>query len=182
MSQSNQIVSHFLSHRNVTNELAEKISKDHYGYKPAETSMSAEELVKHILTSFHLFANVIKEGNASPFQNKQEETETDLNVLARTYTEKTVAILEQLTEERLDREIDLTATFGRKSQATHCFSLQWSMKFTIKATCSFMCGKWAIQSFLSISDACKGNEKKDTCLGYLFCASSSLRISSRHSL
>ncbi|AFI27892.1 MULTISPECIES: DinB family protein [Bacillus] len=114
MSQSNQIVSHFLSHRNVTNELAEKISQDHYSYKPAETSMSAEELVKHILTSFHLFANVIKEGNASPFQNKQEETETDLNVLAKTYTDKTVAILEQLTEEQLDREIDLTSAFGRK--------------------------------------------------------------------
>ncbi|MGG1345462.1 DinB family protein [Bacillus subtilis] len=116
MSQSNQIVSHFLSHRNVTNELAEKISKDHYSYKPADTSMSAEELVKHILTSFHLFANVIKEGNASPFQNKQEETETetDLNVLAKTYTDKTVAILEQLTEEQLDREIDLTSAFGRK--------------------------------------------------------------------
>ncbi|PNB37954.1 hypothetical protein C1X64_39840, partial [Pseudomonas sp. GW456-E7] len=48
------------------------------------------------------------------FQNKQEETETDLNVLAKTYTEKTAAILEQLTEEQLDREIDLTATFGRK--------------------------------------------------------------------
>ncbi|MEC1615272.1 DinB family protein [Bacillus mojavensis] len=114
MTQSTQIVSHFLSHRNVTIELTEKISKDHYSYKPTETSMSAEELVKHILTSFHLFVNVIKEGNASPFQHQQEETETDLNVLAKTYTEKTAAILEQLTEEHLNREIDLTAAFGRK--------------------------------------------------------------------
>lgn len=73
LSQSTQIVSHFLSHRNVTIELTEKISKNHYSYKPTETSMSAEELVKHILTTFHLFANVIKEGNASPFQTSRKK-------------------------------------------------------------------------------------------------------------
>lgn len=30
------------------------------------------------------------------------------------HIQKTVAILEQLTEEQLDREIDLTSAFGRK--------------------------------------------------------------------
>ncbi|KYD04704.1 DinB family protein [Bacillus atrophaeus] len=129
MNKTSQIVSHFLSHRNVTVELIEKISNEHYSYKPAETSMSAEELAKHMLVSFYLFANVIKEGSPSPFQNQPKETETDLNVLAKSYTEKTAAILEDLTEEQLNKEIDLTAAFGRK--VTGAALLQLAMEHEI---------------------------------------------------
>ncbi|MEC0695516.1 DinB family protein [Bacillus atrophaeus] len=129
MSKTSHIVSHFLSHRNVTVELIEKINKEHYSYKPAETSMSAEEMAKHMLFSFYQFANVIKEGSPAPFQNPPEETETDLNVLAKSYTEKTAAILEDLTEEQMNKEIDLTAAFGRK--VTGAALLQLAMEHEI---------------------------------------------------
>lgn len=130
MTAQNQLVSHFLSHRNVTIELAEKISREHYDYKPAETSMSAQELVKHMVYSFLMFANVINDGNASAIQNKpKEEAETDLVKLAETCTEKTTNILSQLTEEQLNREIDLTASFGRK--VTGAALLQLAMEHEI---------------------------------------------------
>lgn len=124
MTAQNQLVSHFLSHRNVTIELAEKISREHYDYKPAETSMSAQELVKHIVYSFLMFANVINDGNGSAIQNKpKEEAETDLVKLAEACTEKTTDILSQLTEEQLNRKIDLTASFGRKVTGAALFQL-----------------------------------------------------------
>lgn len=129
MTSQNQLVSYFLSHRNVTIELAEKISRDHYDYKPAETSMSAEELVKHIFSSFLMFATIIKEGNGSALQNMPKEEETDLIKLAKTYTEKTTNILSELTDEQLNREIDLTASFGR--YVTGAALLQLAMEHEI---------------------------------------------------
>lgn len=112
MNRTNEIVQYFLTHRRVTVELVNKIEKEHYDYKPTPTSMPAKDLVTHMLFTFYKFAKVAKSGNPALFREKIEETETDLQKLAETYTEKTKSLLESLTDEDLDRVLDLTQIFG----------------------------------------------------------------------
>ncbi|WP_110112272.1 DinB family protein [Bacillus sp. CGMCC 1.16541] len=112
MSNTNQLLQHFLSHRSVTNELIQKIEETHYDYKPTPTSMSAQKLVTHMMTSFYKFVAVVKVGNLSPFQERKEETESSLSTLAHTYTTQTVKLLESLTEEELEKELEVAAIFG----------------------------------------------------------------------
>ena len=74
------------------------------------------------------------DGNGSAIQNKpKEEAETDLVKLAEACTEKTTDILSQLTEEQLNREIDLTASFGRKVTGAALFQL--AMEHEIHHVC-----------------------------------------------
>ncbi|WP_307892146.1 DinB family protein [Bacillus swezeyi] len=117
MERKTRIVQDFLSHRTVTEELIGRIAEKHTDYKPTETSMSARELVTHMLYSFYQFARTAKEGNPEALKKKMEETETSLAELAQTYTEKTKELLESFTDEELDREIDLTNMFGQKVTA-----------------------------------------------------------------
>ncbi|MDI3411291.1 DinB family protein [Bacillus sonorensis] len=117
MARKNSIIQEFLSHRTVTEELIQKIDEKHLDYKPTETSMSAKELAVHILDSFYKFALTAKEGNASAFKQKAEVPDTSLADLAKTYTEKTNQLLESFTDDELEREIDLTTTFGMKVTA-----------------------------------------------------------------
>lgn len=112
MNRANQFVQYFLAHRNVTVELINKIEKEYYDYKPTPTSMPAKDLVTHMLFTFYKFAKVAKSGNPALFREKIEETETDLQKLAETYTEKTKSLLESLTDEDFDRMLDLTQIFG----------------------------------------------------------------------
>ncbi len=109
-----QITHHFLAHRNVTNELINKIEAGHYEYKPAPTSMSAFDLSTHILTSFYAFASVVKSGDLSPLGQKADFSGKSLSDLAAEYTKKTVDVLRSLSEDDLNKTIDATAAFGRK--------------------------------------------------------------------
>lgn len=114
MSRAKQFTQYFLSHRNVTVELISKIEEKHYDYKPTPTSMPAKDLVTHILFSFYKFANAAKHGDPTLFTQKVEETETNLQKLAQTYTEKTKLLLESLSDEDFERVLDLTNVFGAK--------------------------------------------------------------------
>lgn len=111
---NSKLISHFLSHRSITLELLSKIQHDDPEFMPTETSMPTKKLVTHMLTSMYKFTAVVKEGNAQPLLQKEEISETNLLKSAETYTEKTVQILESLTEEDLTRVIDLTEVFGFK--------------------------------------------------------------------
>ncbi|USK31735.1 DinB family protein [Bacillus sp. F19] len=111
---NSKLINHFLSHRAVTLELIAKMQHDNPEFKPAETSMTTEKLITHMLTSMYKFTAVVKAGNAQPLMQEAEITETNLLKLAELYTEKTVQILESLTEEDLNQVIDLTGVFGFK--------------------------------------------------------------------
>jgi uncharacterized damage-inducible protein DinB len=123
MTRAQKLVQHFLSHRNVTVELINKIEEKHYDYKPTPTSMSAKDLATHILFSFYKFANTAKHGDPTLFTEKIEETETDLQKLAQTYTEKTKQLLESLTDEDFERVLDLTNVFGAKFPAAQLLKI-----------------------------------------------------------
>lgn len=105
-------VSHFLSHRSVTNDLVARINEADYDFKPAETSMTAQKLITHMYTSYYKFIKTVKEGNGAPFLEKLDETDVTLIQLGEEYTTKTKELLASLTDEELDREIDMSKIFG----------------------------------------------------------------------
>ncbi|WP_332634890.1 DinB family protein [Halalkalibacter flavus] len=121
MTKSTHYKDYFLSHRLVTNELVEKVSKDDYDYKPTDTSMSAKELVVHMLTSFYQFVSAAAKQPPKPLHD--ENANVDLSELAELYTEESVKIIELLSDEDLDEIIDLTAVLGIKLPAEKILNL-----------------------------------------------------------
>ncbi|GEM_PF-3959673 len=114
MSKAEQFLPNFLSHREVTKELASKIGEEDYNFKPTETSMSAKTLVTHMLHSFYNFATIAKTGDPSAMVRKLEDTETNLSELADKYTTLTIETIKSITDEELAREIDMTKFLGIK--------------------------------------------------------------------
>ncbi|MCL7749498.1 DinB family protein [Halalkalibacter alkaliphilus] len=121
MTKSTHYKDYFLSHRLVTNELVEKISKDDYDYKPTDTSMSAKELVVHMLTSFYQFISAATKQPPKPLHD--EYADVDLSLLAELYTEESVKMIESLSNEDLNEVIDLTAVLGIKLPAEKILNL-----------------------------------------------------------
>ncbi|PRO66604.1 DinB family protein [Alkalicoccus urumqiensis] len=101
---------YFLSHRDVTKDLIGMIEKDKYDYRPTPTSMSAKELVVHMLTSFHKFAAIA--AGRDPVQLHEENDDWTLNELADRYTEESVRLIEMLDPAKIDEEIDLSQSMG----------------------------------------------------------------------
>ncbi|WP_026581250.1 DinB family protein [Bacillus sp. J33] len=112
MDRSQKLLNYFLSHRKVTNELISKIDENNYDYKPTETSMPAGKLVTHMLTSFYMFTKTVKVGNASVFGEKFDDLPHNLSEAAAAYTEKSIDLISSLTNEELNRSIDMTQIFG----------------------------------------------------------------------
>ncbi|CAM3651657.1 DinB family protein [Aeromicrobium ponti] len=112
MERSQKLLNYFLSHRSVTNELINKIEEKNYDYKPTETSMPAGKLATHMLTSFYTFARTVKDGNAAVFGEKFESVPQNLSEAAAAYTEKTKDLIYSLTNEELERSIDMKQIFG----------------------------------------------------------------------
>ncbi|KHF39413.1 DinB family protein [Halalkalibacter okhensis] len=121
MKKSTHYKDYFLAHRLVTNELVEKIGNNHYNYKPTDTSMSAKELVVHMLTSFYQFVSAAAKRTPTPLHD--ENADINLTELAKLYTEESVKIIESLAEEDLDEIIDLTAVLGLKLPAEKIINL-----------------------------------------------------------
>ncbi|KAF0819820.1 putative protein YjoA [Bacillus sp. ZZV12-4809] len=112
MERAQKYLTYFLSHRKVTNELIWKIDNNNVDYKPAETSMSAGKLVTHMLTSFYMFAKTIKDGSPAVFGEKFDEIAPNLSEAAENFTEKTIKVISSLTNEELERKIDMSQIFG----------------------------------------------------------------------
>lgn len=111
MNRTQSFIQYFLSHRNVTNELIQKIDPENVDYQPTPTSMTAQTLVTHMLSSFYSFASSAKYGEGASLDTE----ETDLDKLANLYTAETQKLLENLTEEDFDKTIDRTnSTMGMK--------------------------------------------------------------------
>ncbi len=100
MSLNSHIKDRFLSHRLVTNDLIGKIKKEQYDYKPTPTSMSAQKLVTHMLTSFYHLASGAAKQTPTPLHDKNDDI--DLAKLARLYTDESIRLIESLTEDDLE--------------------------------------------------------------------------------
>lgn len=110
MKRSEVFIYSFLSHRKVTEKLVEKIGEDNYLYKPTETSMSAQTLVLHMLTSFYHFACAA--AKTPPIDPYADEEEINLKKLTKIYTEETVKVLQSMSDEDFTKEVDLTKIIG----------------------------------------------------------------------
>src|SRR5690554_7020135 len=115
MNRSEMFMHSFLSHRNVTAELVGKIEKENYRYKPTETSMSAQTLVLHMLTSFYHFAAAA--AGYSPVDPYADEEDIHLDKLVKLYTDETVKVIQSMSDEDFKKEVDLTKMIGVKLPA-----------------------------------------------------------------
>ncbi|WP_101842130.1 DinB family protein [Halobacillus sp. Marseille-P3879] len=112
MSKSARFIDYFLSHRKVTNELTAKIDRKDYTYKPTPSSVEAQKLVKHIFESTYMFASLANHQEPVPLFN--EEDEANLTEQASTYTEKTIEMIQQLSDEDFQQKIDVSKIFGKE--------------------------------------------------------------------
>lgn len=121
MSKSSHIADRFLSHRLITNDLIGKIKKEHYDYKPTCSSMSTQKLVVHMLTSFYHLASGAAKQTPKPLHNDNDDI--DLTTLAKVYTNESIRLIKSLTDEELEKIIDLSDTMGMKVPASQLLNI-----------------------------------------------------------
>ncbi|MFQ3545982.1 DinB family protein [Halobacillus rhizosphaerae] len=111
MKSSEVFINNFLTHREVTNQLIEKIDRDNYDYKPTPTSMEAHKLADHILKSLYTFAQLAHQQNPEPLFS--EEDTTPLTERAKRYTEETIRLVTDLSDEQLSEVLNVKHMLGR---------------------------------------------------------------------
>jgi uncharacterized damage-inducible protein DinB len=111
MTNSNEFVSGWLSHRKVLHEMLKDVTTEQLQLKPYEKGMSLAELVLHITGAMGMFASTVQNGTYTKGEPSKPFTTSDelrANILAD--TEKTEALLRSLTPEQLNHTIEF---FGR---------------------------------------------------------------------
>jgi uncharacterized damage-inducible protein DinB len=107
MTTMNVFVSNWLNHRKVLLALLDTVENEHIQYKPWEKAMSLSTLVLHINGAMDMFAQTVKNGVFTPPSTaKQVETIEELKTIVAADTASTKALLESLSDEQLDKEID----------------------------------------------------------------------------
>lgn len=117
MTNINEFVKQWRSHRNVLLEMLENVTDEQLGTKPWAQAMSFSELVLHIAGAMRMFTSTVKNGVLTKGEPpKAPSNAKELQALVAAATEQTEAEIRSLTPEQLDREIDFfgrTATGGR---------------------------------------------------------------------
>ena len=121
MNRSEMFMNSFLSHRNVTTKLVKKIEEEHYRYKPTESSMSAQTLVLHMMTTFYHFSAAA--AGVSPVDPYADEEKVDLVKLTKAYTEETTKLIQSMSDEDFNKEVDLTKIIGIKLPAAQVLQM-----------------------------------------------------------
>lgn len=112
MSEINEIIASWRSHRNVLHGLLDRASTDSLGLKPWEKAMSLSELALHIVGSMDMFVRLVKNGAYTPGEKTQPvATADELRARVATRTEESEANLRSLSPEQLDATLDF---FGAK--------------------------------------------------------------------
>ncbi|UOR10910.1 DinB family protein [Halobacillus amylolyticus] len=121
MSKSAQFIDYFLSHREVTKELAAKIDPEHYTYKPTPTSMEAQKLVNHIIETTYTFVRLANKQD--PEKLFDEIDSTELSEKVNTYTEATVKLLSSLSDDNFEQVIDVSQIVGKRIPASQLLNM-----------------------------------------------------------
>jgi len=107
MSTMNVFVTNWLNHRKVLLAMLDTVQNENLQYKPWEKAMSLSALVLHINGSMDMFAQTVKNGAFTPPSTaKQAETIEELKAIVAADTASTKALLESLSDEQLEKEID----------------------------------------------------------------------------
>lgn len=103
-------------HRSVTQEIFQMMKNEHLHFQAWEKGMSIQTLALHMAISAHMFVKSIHMKEfLPPDPNELPDIQTmqELNRFFFDMTEKTKDIFISLTEEDLEKEIDVTRMLGR---------------------------------------------------------------------
>lgn len=108
MGQAEQMMNHWLRHRNVLEEMLKVIPDEHVNFKPWDGAMGLSELAQHIAASAHMFVSIVKTGEGEIKKPEIIECKTmeDVRRIVRDYTEKTKETYASLTDAELEIEYD----------------------------------------------------------------------------
>ena len=112
MSEINEIVASWRSHRNVLLSLLKDARTEHLGLKPWENAMSLSELVLHIVGAMDMFGRLVKNGAYTKGEGSEPVgTADELRARVSARTDESEAILRSLTPDQLEATLDF---FGAK--------------------------------------------------------------------
>lgn len=112
MSEINEIIASWKSHRNVLHAMLNDAQTEHLGLKPWEKAMSLSALTQHIVGAMDMFVRLVKNGAYTPGDKPQPvETADELRARVAANTEASEAIIRSLSPEQLDATLDF---FGAK--------------------------------------------------------------------
>ncbi|MCL6631417.1 MAG: DinB family protein [Alicyclobacillus herbarius] len=113
MSQVEQVLNHWLSHRQALMDLLAVIPSDKADFRPWEKAMSVKELALHVAGSTYKFVTSVAAGRFEPgWPQLQAETMEETRRILAEYTEKSRSALANLSTAQLDAVVDAQAVFG----------------------------------------------------------------------
>ena len=104
MSQINDYIAGWLSHRNALIALLDTVTDDQVSYTPWEGAMSFGKLVTHIVDSTDMFAKIVRD--EAPNKGAEAEAFTSVGELknyVQAKTEATKSTLASITDEQLSK-------------------------------------------------------------------------------
>ncbi|WP_232695545.1 DinB family protein [Brevibacillus daliensis] len=106
MSISQNKLQGWMVHRRALTNLLELIENEHTHYKPWESAFSFGEQFLHTALTSHNFVAGLKEGYIEkPDQMPAFETMDDVRRIFHEFTDKTIAVLQEISDEDLEREV-----------------------------------------------------------------------------
>lgn len=115
MSSVKNFHDHFLRHRKVTEEVLGLFSDKDLDFKPWDNALSVKDLAIHIAVSTKMFAQTVLKGEFAPVANEQTEFTTVAELLQffHQFTEDISEAFNQMTEEDLKKDVDVSRIFGQ---------------------------------------------------------------------
>jgi Uncharacterized protein conserved in bacteria len=106
MTDINEFIAGWKSHRNVLHDMLAEVSTEQLSFRPWEKGMSIAELVLHITGAMDMFAKTVQNGVYTPGSKQTVATAEELRAAAAAATEQAEAVLRSLTPEQLAQSID----------------------------------------------------------------------------
>ncbi|WP_053220023.1 DinB family protein [Virgibacillus senegalensis] len=108
MSKASELRDEWYRHRQVLQELLEKIDEQHIHFTPWEGAFTLGGLAVHIATSMEMFAGSVKEGALILSNNKHDfETMADVRQIVENCTQTTLKHFETITDEQLIQPLEM---------------------------------------------------------------------------
>ncbi|WP_026570684.1 DinB family protein [Sediminibacillus terrae] len=108
MSKVEEIRDSWYSHRQVLQELLEKIDDKHVDFKPWDGAFTLGGLAVHLATSMEMFTKSTKEGVFTFPDSKPEfETLQDVRNIVDNYTQTTLKLFESISDHHLDKRLEM---------------------------------------------------------------------------
>lgn len=105
MAQVEQFIKGWLSHRKVLDALLQKVDDEHVTFQPWDGALSLGALALHIAQAGETFVTAIKTGEFTHSPAWEFTTISDVREQVTASTERTISLLQSLTEDDLLKQI-----------------------------------------------------------------------------